>query len=89
MVDETTPNSVAIMPNHRYDTDSPPLARSPSTRRRSMIRGKTFDEDSTISKSARTRDYTTYDGATKSTTLDVGITSQYRVIIHSLDNLTN
>lgn len=101
MIDETMQNAVAVIPNHRYDgTNSPPLGRSPSSRRRSMIRGKTFDDDSTISKSARVREYasndksygSSYDGATKSTTLGVmGETPQYRVtqkcyiIIYSAD----
>ncbi|KAI6190385.1 PAS fold and Ion transport and Cyclic nucleotide-binding domain containing protein [Aphelenchoides bicaudatus] len=74
-VDEIQQNAVAI-PNHRYDTASPPLARSPSSRRRSMVRGRTFEEGSTMDKSARSREYgsygSNYDGATRSTTLGVG-----------------
>ncbi|KAI6225500.1 PAS fold and Ion transport and Cyclic nucleotide-binding domain containing protein [Aphelenchoides fujianensis] len=58
MVDETQQNAVVAIPNHRYSTQSPPRPRSPSAadRRRSMVRGKTFDEDA-ATRSARVREY--------------------------------
>ncbi|KAI6237630.1 PAS fold and Ion transport and Cyclic nucleotide-binding domain containing protein [Aphelenchoides besseyi] len=54
MVDETRHNAVVAIPNHRYNTQSPP--RSPA-RRRSMVRGKTFDEDSSARSARGGRDH--------------------------------
>jgi hypothetical protein len=80
LVDETAPNAV---PNHRHGTTSPP--RSPLDRRRSMIRGKTFDDDSETRRSARqeyanSKTYgSSYEGAQKSTTLGIRDKTSYRV----------